>query len=289
MMTVQKYRTNLNCGSCVAAVKPHLDNDPAIHHWSVNTADPNKVLTVEGEDISTENVEKDVAKAGFKVLGKIEQAAPNAHPAAAETATENKSFLATYRPLLLVFGYLIGVVAIVEFTAGRFEWMRAMANFMGGFFLAFSFFKLLNLRGFVDAYQTYDVLARPVRAYGYVYPFIELGLGIAFLVGFAPVATNLVTLVVMLVSIVGVTQALLQKRSIQCACLGTVFNLPMTKVTFVEDALMAVTFAVPRTSRSSAPNGSCGGSISRSRNTTASSRTRPDTENSPPTTSVTRR
>jgi copper chaperone CopZ len=237
-MTTLKYKTNLNCGSCVAAVKPHLDNDPAIHHWSVDTTDPNKVLTVEGEDISTENVERNVAKAGFKVLGKIEQAAPIAHPTA-EAATESKSFLTTYRPLLLVFAYLIGIVGIVELTAGQFDWMRAMANFMGGFFLAFSFFKFLNLRGFVDAYQTYDVLARPVRAYGYVYPFIELGLGIAFLSGFAPVATNLVTLVVMLVSIVGVTQALLQKRHIQCACLGTVFHLPMTKVTFVEDALMA--------------------------------------------------
>jgi len=110
---------------------------------------------------------------------------------------------------------------------------------MGGFFLTFSFFKLLNLQGFVDAYQTYDVIARPVRAYGYVYPFIELGLGVAYLVRLAPVVTNLVTLVVMLVGVVGVTQALLQKRRIQCACLGTVFNLPMTKVTFVEDALMA--------------------------------------------------
>ena len=107
--------------------------------------------------------------------------------------------------------------------------MRAMANFMGGFFLAFSFFKLLNLRGFADAYQTYDVLARPGRAYGYVYPFIELTLGVAYLVRFIPLLTNLVTLVVMLTSIVGVTQALLQKRRIQCACLGTVFNFQWRK------------------------------------------------------------
>jgi hypothetical protein len=238
-MTTFKYKTNLNCGSCVAAMKPYLDNNPAIHHWSVDTADPNKVLTVEGNDISTELVGKDVAKAGFKVLGRIEQDAPVAHAIGDEAATERKSFLETYRPLLLVFGYLIGVVALVEVTAGRFDWMRAMANFMGGFFLAFSFFKLLNLRGFVDAYQTYDVVARPVRAYGYIYPFIELGLGVAYLSRFAPVLTNVVTLVVMVVSAVGVTQSLFQKRQIQCACLGTVFNLPMTKVTFVEDALMA--------------------------------------------------
>ena len=239
-MTTLKYKTNLNCGSCVAAVKPHLDNDPTIRRWSVDTANPNKVLTVKGEGVSEKAVERHVADAGFKVLGEIESSAPETPDADHATKiAEDKSLLATYRPLLLVFGYLIGVVALVEITAGRFDGMRAMGNFMGGFFLAFSFFKLLNLRGFVDAYQTYDVLARPVRAYGYLYPFIELALGIAYVARLAPVVTNLVTLVVMLVSAVGVTQALLQKRRIQCACLGTVFNLPMTKVTFVEDALMA--------------------------------------------------
>jgi copper chaperone CopZ len=238
-MTVQRYRTNLNCGSCVAAVKSFLDNDPTIRRWAVDTADPNKVLTVEGDDVTTEHVERDVASAGFKVLGRVEEATTHAHAEHSTPAAEDRSFLETYRPLLLVFAYLVGVVAVVEITAGRFDGMRAMANFMGGFFLAFSFFKLLNLRGFVDAYQTYDVLARPVRAYGYAYPFIELGLGIAYLARLAPVVTSVVTLVVMLVSAVGVTQALLQKRRIQCACLGTVFNLPMTKVTFVEDALMA--------------------------------------------------
>ena len=50
-MTVQRYRTNLNCGSCVAAVKPYLDSDPAIRRWAVDTADPDKVLTVEGDGV----------------------------------------------------------------------------------------------------------------------------------------------------------------------------------------------------------------------------------------------
>lgn len=71
MTTIQKYRTNLNCGGCVAALKPHLDNDPAIRRWSVNTADPNKVLTVEGENVAAEAIERLVADAGFKVLGRI--------------------------------------------------------------------------------------------------------------------------------------------------------------------------------------------------------------------------
>jgi hypothetical protein len=231
-MAVQKYKTNLNCGSCVAAVTPHLNSDPSIERWSVDTTDPNKVLMVEGEGVSAETVKRHVANAGFHVLDEIETAAP------AQVA-EKKSFLSTYRPLLLVFAYLVGIVGVIELTAEAFHWMRAMGNFMGGFFVAFSFFKLLDLRGFVDSFQTYDVVARRARAYGYVYPFIELGLGMAYLAGFQPITTNLATLVVMLVGIIGVTQALFQKRRIQCACLGTVFNLPMSKVTFVEDALMA--------------------------------------------------
>ncbi len=140
MKTVQKYKTNLNCGSCVAAVKPHLDNDRSIERWSVDTTDPNKVLTVEGENLSQSDIERHFVDAGFKVLGEIEAKVP-------PVIEERKSFWKTYRPLLLVLGYLLGIVALVEITAGSFEGMRAMGNFMGGFFLAFSFFKLLDLTG----------------------------------------------------------------------------------------------------------------------------------------------
>ena len=232
MTTVLKYKTNLNCGSCVAAVKPSLDSDSSIQRWSVDTADPGKVLTIEGENLSETKIRQHVVDAGFKVFEKIDSDAVVAE-------AEPQSFLRTYKPLLLVLGYLLGIVALIEMTADSFDWMRAMQNFMGGFFIAFSFFKLLDLRGFADSFQSYDVVARQMRSYGYLYPFIELALGVAYVAGFAPVATNLVTLVVMLVGIAGVSQALFQKRQIQCACLGTVFNLPMSKVTFIEDGVMA--------------------------------------------------
>jgi cation transport ATPase len=237
-MVTHRFKTNLNCGSCVAAVKPHLDNDQAIDYWSVDTSNPDKVLTVRGSGVSPHSIERHVSDAGFKVLGHLEEA-DSASATNATAGASQSSLLTTYWPLLLVFAYLIGLVVIVEVTADNLDWMRAMANFMGGFFIAFSFFKLLDIRSFAAAFQSYDVLARSVYAYGYAYPFIELGLGIAYLTRLAPVMTNLCTLIVMLVGLVGVTQALLQKRAIQCACLGTVFNLPMSKVTFIEDALMA--------------------------------------------------
>ena len=113
-----------------------------------------------------------------------------------------------------------------------------MSNFMAGFFLVFSFFFFLNLRGFADSYSMYDVMARKWTGWGYVYAFVELVLGIAFLTGFNPILTNSVTFVVMSVSIVGVLQSVFNKRKIKCACLGDVFNLPMSTVTIIEDALM---------------------------------------------------
>ena len=83
-------------------------------------------------------------------------------------------------------------------------------------------------------------IAKQFRSWGYIYAFIELGLGIAYAINFNPIITNAVTFVVMTISIVGVLQSVLNKRKIQCACLGAVFNLPMSTVTIIEDALMIV-------------------------------------------------
>jgi hypothetical protein len=113
-----------------------------------------------------------------------------------------------------------------------------MRHFMAGFFLVFSFFKLLDLKGFVENYSSYDIIARKWAGWGYVYAFIELGLGIAFLMNFSPLLTNAVTFAVMSISIIGVLQSILNRRKIQCACLGAVFNLPMSTVTIIEDSLM---------------------------------------------------
>ncbi|NBO10845.1 MAG: hypothetical protein EBV25_04690, partial [Methylophilaceae bacterium] len=111
--------------------------------------------------------------------------------------------------------------------------------FMAGFFLVFSFFKMLNIQAFASSYAMYDLLAIRFKAYGYIYPFIELGLGIAYLISYNPITTNTLTLIVMTFSSLGVIKAVLDKQKIRCACLGTVFNLPMSTVTIIEDLLMA--------------------------------------------------
>ncbi|RYF79325.1 MAG: heavy-metal-associated domain-containing protein, partial [Chitinophagaceae bacterium] len=119
-----------------------------------------------------------------------------------------------------------------------------MQNFMAAFFLVFSFFKLLDLKGFAESYSTYDIVAKGWMGWGYVYAFIELLLGVAFLTRFNPFITNAATFVVMTISIIGVLQSVLNKRKIKCACLGAVFNLPMSTVTIIEDGLMIAMSAV---------------------------------------------
>lgn len=151
---------------------------------------------------------------------------------------ESKSWFATYKPILIIFAYILGATLLVEASAGGFMWMRWMHHFMAAFFLVFSFFKLLNLSGFAESYAMYDIVAKRWKAWGYIYAFLELGLGIAFLMNFYPLVTNAVTFLVMTVSIIGVLQSVLNKRKIKCACLGDVFNLPMSTITIIEDALM---------------------------------------------------
>ncbi len=151
------------------------------------------------------------------------------------------SWLATYYPLLLIVGYIFGGSLLVQIGVGglaSIDTMDTMRYFMAGFFLVFSFFKLLDINAFADAYAGYDLLAKRWRGWGLVYPFVELALGAAYLANFNPALTHWATIIVMGFSAIGVIKAVLSKTQIQCACLGTVFKLPMSTVTIVEDVGM---------------------------------------------------
>lgn len=65
-MMKYQFKTNINCGGCVASVGPHLNANNEISHWEVDTQNPNKVLTVETDNLSAETVREVVKKAGFK-------------------------------------------------------------------------------------------------------------------------------------------------------------------------------------------------------------------------------
>jgi len=115
-----------------------------------------------------------------------------------------------------------------------------MLSFMGGFFLVFGGFKLLDVKGFAHGFQTYDVVAKRLPVYGVLYPFLELTLGFLLLLHVAVWQASLVALVISIIGMIGVGIKLRKREIIQCVCLGTVFDLPLTNITLFENLIMAV-------------------------------------------------
>lgn len=218
--------TGMTCTSCEAKVKSALlkvDNVTAV---DVSLADNSTTITMD-KHISLTELQN-------ALESKYQLSAPHHNEAVEQT----KSWFSTYTPVLLIFAYIMLTTLLIQLSNHHFDAMQWMRHFMAGFFLVFSFFKMLNLKEFAETYKMYDIIARKIPAWAYMYAFVELALGIAYLVDFRPFLTNVVTVIVMSVSIVGVLQTVLNKKTIQCACLGAVFNLPMSTVTIIEDGLM---------------------------------------------------
>ena len=142
-------------------------------------------------------------------------------------------------PLFSIVGYIFAVTLLIAWSNSHWSMDSMMRHFMAGFFLVFSFFKFLDAPGFASAFKMYDPLAKAIPGWSWIYPYVELLLGVAYMMSWQPLATNVTTCILMSVGGVGVLQSLLQKRTIRCACLGTALNLPMTKVTLVENGTMA--------------------------------------------------
>ncbi len=223
--------TGMTCTNCVAKVKNELLKLGDVTEAEVQLNDPQATITMQ-KHIPLRDLQSALDKAGNYTIAESGNGMPH-------TAGEDlPSWWMTYKPILLIGAYITGITFLAEAVSDTFNWENWMQNFMAGFFLTFSFFKILDLKGFAESYASYDIVARHWRTWGYIYAFIELGLGLAFLLRFDPLLTNGVTFAVMSVSIIGVLQSVLNKRKIRCACLGAVFNLPMSTVTILEDALM---------------------------------------------------
>jgi len=228
-MTHTYQLTGMTCGNCEAKVKNKLLSVPGVTSAEVSKDTKSATLSM------SEHVPLTALQHAIAGVGHQYEISPMSHN---ETIEKVQSWFETYKPILLIFAYILLITILVQVANQRFDWMQWMRHFMAGFFLTFSFFKLLNLKGFAESYSMYDVVAKRIPQWGYIYAFLELGLGIAYLINVNPLITLVTTFIVMSISIIGVLQSVLNKRKIQCACLGDVFKLPMSTVTIIEDALM---------------------------------------------------
>jgi len=140
------------------------------------------------------------------------------------------------KPLFIILTYISITSLLLNFK--NWNSTNAMLDFMGLFYIIFSFFKILDIKGFSMSFRMYDPLAKKVSLYGSIYPFMEVLLGIMFLTRIEVEAALILTIILLGITSFGVTQTLLNKKKIKCACLGTTLQLPMTEATFIENALM---------------------------------------------------
>ena len=222
--------TGMTCDGCRTSVEDKLNALPQVEKASVNLETSEAVIEMSNH-ISTEQLQ-------MALSDKYSISEKNIFKTTSSSIDKEKSDLHQLFPLFLIFAYII--IASALLNKNPWDINGFMLDFMGLFYVVFSFFKLLDLKGFPESFKMYDPIAKVIPLYGWVYPFIEVALGVMFLMRIETPIALIITLIVLGITTIGVTKTLLDKKSIQCACLGTALKLPMTKATFIENSIMIV-------------------------------------------------
>jgi len=222
----------MHCASCIEKIRKGLTR----YKIKSITLNPPQLKIEDNKKPSLNELNIAISDAGDYQLLPIKNDLKK--PVAMKVGSQNT--LQTYYPLLLIILYIFGVSSINNIHLQTINWFGWMNQFMAGFFLVFSAFKLLDIYGFAEGYATYDLLARRWYGYGYIYPFLELSLGILYLKELLPITTQILTIVIMGFSSLGVINSLLKNQKIKCACLGTIINVPLSSITLIEDLTMVI-------------------------------------------------
>ena len=112
-----------------------------------------------------------------------------------------------------------------------------MNNIMGCIFIVFGLLKIANLPKFVQIFNKYDIISQKVPGYGYLYPFIEIALGIAYLKKYKLDKVNITTIFLMIVSIISVLISLSKGQKLRCGGLGSFLHIPLPALPLVKTLL----------------------------------------------------
>ncbi|MEO8862896.1 MAG: MauE/DoxX family redox-associated membrane protein [Candidatus Saccharimonadales bacterium] len=146
-----------------------------------------------------------------------------------------------YKKLLLV---ILGIFVLSALLTSWRGWsLRQFFNdFMAVFLMTFAAFKFYSFDMFVAAYQDYDIISKRFKLWAYGYPFLEAGLAFAYLLTDKSITLNVVTMAITGVALTGVWREVHPKQRrrgrFQGTCLGNLIRLPLSTVSFFENALM---------------------------------------------------
>jgi copper chaperone CopZ len=216
----------MHCENCVIEVTKRIKNIPGINSVQINLATSEAILDTQ-RDILLEEISLSLQNTDYTATNKI----PN--------------FINTFRKWFKkYFALIVAFSAVVMWTLSNcllFGWNFhfAMHDFMGGFFILFGTLKVLSWKKFAESYGQYDPLAMRSSVYAYLYPAIEVFLGVVyqFRLG-TELYWNIFTVIILGIATYGIIKVLRRKEIVKCACLGGSFNIPITWFTVFENSLM---------------------------------------------------
>jgi hypothetical protein len=138
---------------------------------------------------------------------------------------------------IIVVFLFAGIATVLE---GYLEPHVFMQYFMAGYFLVFGIMQTISLKKSAKMLQQYDTIAKQVPLYGYLYPPLQIVIGVAYLLWVSPIIVNAVAAVFIFFTLIGVIDVLEQKKVVRCGCLGESMKVSVGWVTLVENGIMFI-------------------------------------------------
>jgi hypothetical protein len=148
----------------------------------------------------------------------------------------------TYKPIIAIFS--VSVLLTLATEVQTIQTVEDPLNdltmtWMGFFLVLLAVQKITDLSSFKNSFANYDLITKKVPLYGFVYPFAELFAGLGFINGLGIMYVAAVSAFIGLFGGVSIIKAVyIDKRDLNCACVGGNTNVPLGFVSFSENAIM---------------------------------------------------
>ena len=133
-----------------------------------------------------------------------------------------------YTPITLTLVLILFLTVLFMEDANLYSFSQLGLGF---FFLIFGYFKCMDLNGFAAYFKQYDIIANHVHAYAIIYPFIELALGLSYLMSFHVQTIAIITITIVVVRGIGIVRAAQSDKVLMCGCMGTAAMFPINWMT----------------------------------------------------------
>jgi len=219
--------TGMTCEGCVQTIKTKLELESEISKADISLSST-KLIIHSSKKYQSEELNKIIKSVGNYTFD-IEKNV--------NSLTSLFVYFRTYKPIFISLSFVV-ILSIISSFNELFNIKDFLRFFMGYFFIIFSFLKLHKVRQFAVSFSNYDPITKKIPNFGRIYPFIELILGTLFLLNFFTLFINFVTIIILLPQTYGIYNKLMKKEKILCACLGTSFEIPLSKLTIIENLTM---------------------------------------------------